>query len=59
MDARIVHIIHDEVIVEARENVAEHVKGIVKKCMESAMEEMVPEVPFSVEPENGRNWEPA
>lgn len=51
MDVKIVHKIHYEVIVEAREDIAEQVKRIIKRCIESAMEKMVPEVPFVVAPE--------
>ena len=51
MEARIVHILHDEVIVEAREDIAEQVAGIVKSCMEQAFEEILPGVPFVVDPE--------
>jgi DNA polymerase I len=55
-DAKIIHILHDEVIVEAREDIAEDVKGIVKRCMESAMGKMVPGVPFIVEPRIRNTW---
>jgi len=50
LDARTVNILHDEVIVEAKEDIAESVAGIVKDCMESAYEEILPGVPFVVEP---------
>lgn len=56
MDARIVHIVHDEVIVEAQEEIAEEVSDIVKICMDSALERLVPEVPFVVEPEIRETW---
>jgi DNA polymerase I len=55
-DAKIIHIIHDEVIVEARADIADEVAMTVKKCMESAMEKRVPEVPFIVEPEIRKTW---
>jgi hypothetical protein len=35
-------------IIEARDDIADDVSRIVKKCMESAMEEMVPEVPYYI-----------
>jgi DNA polymerase I len=56
MNARIVNIIHDEVIVEAREDIAEDVKGIVKKSMKSAMGKMGLEVPFKVKAEISSKW---
>lgn len=33
-DAEIVHIMHDEIIVQAREDVADHVAAVAKECME-------------------------
>ena len=56
MDAKIVHILHDEVIVEVKEDLAQDVSVIVKKCMEAALERLVPEVPFKVEPEIRDTW---
>ncbi len=56
LDAKIVHVIHDEVIVEARENQAEDVSGIVKRCMEDAMNKLIPNVPFKVKPEIRSAW---
>jgi hypothetical protein len=55
-DARIVHILHDEVIVEARTNIANSVAVTVKNCMEKAFSDILPEVPFVVEPEKRDSW---
>jgi DNA polymerase I-like protein with 3'-5' exonuclease and polymerase domains len=55
-DARIVHILHDEVIVEARTDVAESVAVMIKNCLEKAFSEILPEVPFVVEPEIRDSW---
>ena len=55
-DARIVHILHDEVIVETRGDIAGSVMVIVKGCMEMAFREILPEVPFVVEPEIRESW---
>jgi DNA polymerase I-like protein with 3'-5' exonuclease and polymerase domains len=49
-DAQIVHILHDEVIVEAEADIADDVVKIVKNCMEGAFEKLIPNVPFKVEP---------
>jgi len=55
-DARIVHILHDEVIVEARADIAESVAVTVKNCMEKAFSDILPELPFVVEPEIKYSW---
>jgi DNA polymerase I len=56
MDARIVHILHDEIIVEANEEIADKVEGIVKNCMEKAFEDLKLEVRMLVEPVEGDAW---
>jgi len=55
-DARIVHILHDEVIVEARTDIVDFVAVTVKNCMEKAFNDILPEVPFVVEPEIRDSW---
>ena len=55
-DAQIVHILHDEVIVEAKVDIADDVAKIVKTCMENAFEKLLPDVPFRVEPEVKDSW---
>jgi DNA polymerase I-like protein with 3'-5' exonuclease and polymerase domains len=55
-DARVVHILHDEVIVEARKDIAESVAVTVKNCMEKAFNDVLPGVPFAVEPEIKDSW---
>ncbi len=55
-DARIVHILHDEVIVEARTDIAQSVAVMVKNCMEEAFNDILPEVPFVVDPEIRDCW---
>ena len=55
-DAKIVHILHDEVIVEVRQDIANDVATIVKKCMEMAFSKILHEVPFIVEPEIRDRW---
>ena len=55
-DALIVHILHDEVIVEARMDIADSVAVTLKECMEKAFAEILPEVPFVVEPEIRDSW---
>lgn len=55
-DARIVHILHDEVIVEARTDIVDSVAVGVKSCMEKPFADIFPEVPFVVEPEIRDSW---
>ena len=55
-DARIVHILHDEVIVEAREDIADTVAVIVENCMEQAFKDVLPDVPMVVEPVVRDSW---
>jgi DNA polymerase-1 len=55
-DAQIVHILHDEVIVEAKADIADDVAKIVKTCMEDAFEKLIPNVPFKVEPGIKDSW---
>ena len=55
-DARIVHILHDEVIVEVRKDIADSVAVTVKNCMEQAFKDVLPEVPMVVEPVVKDSW---
>ena len=55
-DAQIVHILHDEVIVEANADIADDVAKIVKVCMENAFEKLIPDVPFKVKPVIRDSW---
>lgn len=55
-DARIVHILHDEIIVEAKEDIAGDVAVTVEECMERGFGEIFPEVPFVVTPEIRDLW---
>ena len=56
LDVRIVHTQHDEIIVEAREDIADQVQAIVKESMEEASERIVPEVPFVAEVRVTEAW---
>ena len=55
-DARIVHILHDEVIVEVRTDIADSVVATVKNCLAKAFNDILPEVPFVVDPEISDSW---
>ena len=56
LDAKIVHILHDEIIVEARDDIADDVVVTVKNCMERAFINMLPGVPFVVAPKVEDSW---
>ena len=47
--SRIVHTSHDEVIVEARDDIANRVKAIVAESVEGAFKKIMTEVPFVAE----------
>ena len=56
LDARIVHTQHDEIIVEARDEMVDRVQTIVKESMKEALERIVPEVPFVAEIRAAESW---
>jgi len=49
VDARIVHILHDEIVVEARDGIEDQVKAIVEESMEESLKRIIPSVPFVAE----------
>ena len=55
-DARIVNVIHDEFIVEVREDLQEDVAEIQRGCMKKGMEVYVKDVPVVVEGGTGSSW---
>ncbi len=56
IDARIVHTQHDEIIVEARDGIEDHVLAIMRESMEEPLERIIPEVPFIAEIRVGEAW---
>jgi DNA polymerase-1 len=56
LDAMIVHILHDEIIVEAKTEIAEAVGAITKECMEDAFEQIFKNVPFEANPIISESW---
>jgi len=56
LDARVVHILHDEIIVEVRAEISGQVSEIVKDCMEKAFVEMKLGVPMIVESKIRDAW---
>ena len=56
-DASIVHILHDEVIVEVKEDIAVVVAVTVKSILEQAYKGVLPDIPMVVEPMIRDSWE--
>ncbi len=56
LGARMVLAVHDELIVEAREEHAETVKEVMREAMIAGMQKYVPSVPIIVEPEVRSSW---
>ncbi|MEN8713507.1 MAG: DNA polymerase [Verrucomicrobiales bacterium] len=54
--ARLVSMIHDEVIVEVDESDAAKVLSLVKQVMAAAMANLLPEVPIEVDARIGDSW---
>jgi DNA polymerase I-like protein with 3'-5' exonuclease and polymerase domains len=50
LDAGIVHTQHNEILMEAREDIADQVRAIVEKSMEAAFKQIIPEVSFVAKP---------
>ena len=56
LDARLINVVHDEILVEVHKDQAEEVADIVQKEMISAFNVYVPGVPMVVKPEIADTW---
>ena len=56
LDAKIVHVLHDEIIVEVKAEIVEEVRKIIKECMEGAFREIFKDVPFVANPIISDSW---
>jgi hypothetical protein len=56
IDARIVHTQHDEIIIEARDDIEDQVQTIVKESMEESLNRIIPQVTFVVESRVTEAW---
>ena len=56
LDAQIVNSIHDEIVVECDERIAEEVKQIVVRKMVEGAKEFLPRVPVEVEAAISDAW---
>lgn len=45
---RLVHVVHDEIVIEAKEDEAELIKTVLEEAMKTAGEEFISEVPIEV-----------
>ena len=56
MDARIVHTMQDEIIVEVKDELAAEIAGILEECMIRPFEALVPSVPFKIDLRIQDSW---
>ena len=56
LDAELVAVIHDEVIVQTPPALADEVRGIVQQAMVDGMQTFVSSVPITAEAVVGRSW---
>ena len=56
LDARIVHTQHDEIFVEAKNDIAKQVTEVLEECMGKAFQDMMPNVPFVTKPKIVDSW---
>jgi DNA polymerase-1 len=56
LGARVVNVIHDEIVVEVPVNNADQAKVVVEQCMVSGMQEFLPDIPVVVEPVVASWW---
>jgi DNA polymerase I-like protein with 3'-5' exonuclease and polymerase domains len=47
---------HDEIIVEVREESVDEVQEIIEKCLEMAFHNIIPEMPFKLEIRIADSW---
>ena len=53
LESKLILQVHDELLIEVKQNEIEEVKNVLKKCMENAI---VLKVPLKVDIEQGINW---
>ena len=57
LEANIVNVIHDEIIVETKKEVSERVSKLLKESMQWAAEKIIPEIPCPVKVKIGKSWQ--
>ena len=56
LDAHLVLTLHDEIVFETRDELAENVVGIIEECLKAAFMGMVPEMPFELTMRIAEAW---
>jgi DNA polymerase-1 len=56
LDASLINVVHDEIVVEASETDAEGASKILQECMERAGREIAPGVPWVTAVNIGDDW---
>ncbi len=56
LDAHLVNMVHDEIVVEAAESDVDAVSAVVRSALESAGEDLMPSVPSVVDLDVGLGW---
>ena len=55
-DVRLIACVHDEIVIEAKEDKAEHYKSILEDCMLQGGRKILKEVPVLADASIGYNW---
>jgi len=55
-EAHLVACVHDEIVLEVKENKSEHYKSILEGCMKEAAESILKVVPSKADASTGTNW---
>jgi len=56
LDAHLVLTLHDEIVVEAREDMVDQVVEVVAECLQEAFVGIVPEMPFELVMKIAEAW---
>lgn len=55
-DAKIIAVIHDEIIIECHETISKEMSEVVSKKMIDAFNYYCPDIPMEVDPDIGTHW---
>jgi DNA polymerase I-like protein with 3'-5' exonuclease and polymerase domains len=56
LDAHLVLTLHDEIVVEARDELADQVVGIISGCLKEAFMGIIPRMPFELDMRIAEAW---
>jgi DNA polymerase I-like protein with 3'-5' exonuclease and polymerase domains len=56
LDAHLVLTVHDEILVEVKDDEVEEVQGIIEDCLKNAFKEIIPEMPFELDMRIADSW---